>query len=172
MVCKRREEYRYIVQEVFDEYHQILGSEKLRTVLVEREHQVSTKFIASIMRETGLCSIRTNSKSDYIRLKDSKFPKGHICQNFKVKSPNQVWVIDVTCFKVKDKYFYICVILDLFSRKVIAYGVSKKSSTQLVTVTLKQAMSNRGSTHNLIFHSDRGSQYLSYVFQKLLREPA
>lgn len=61
LVCKRREEYRYIVQEVFDEYHQILGSEKLRTVLEERGHQVSTKFIASIMRGTGLCSIRTNS---------------------------------------------------------------------------------------------------------------
>ena len=127
--AKRREEYCHIVQEVFDEYHQILGPEKLRAVLVERGHQVSTKFIASIMRETGLCSIRTNSKADYIRLKDSEFPKNHICQSFKVKSPNQVWVSDVTCFKVKDKYFYICVILDLFSRKVIAYGISKKNST-------------------------------------------
>lgn len=168
--AKRREKYRHIVQEVFDEYHQILGPEKLRAVLVERGHQVSTKFIASIMRETGLCSIRTNSKADYIRLKDSEFPKNHICQSFKVKSPNQVWVSDVTCFKVKDKYFYICVILDLFSRKVIAYGISKKNSTQLVTSTFKQAVDCRDYLKSLVFHSDRGSQYLSYVFQKLLRE--
>lgn len=168
--AKRREEYRHIVQEVFDEYHQILGPEKLRAVLVERGHQVSTKFIASIMRETGFCSIRTNSKADYIQLKDSEFPKNHICQSFKVKSPNQVWVSDVTCFKVKDKYFYICVILDLFSRKVIAYGISKKNSTQLVTSTFKQAVACHDHLKSLVFHSDRGSQYLSYVFQKLLRE--
>lgn len=168
--AKRREKYRHIVQEVFDEYHQILGPEKLRTVLVEQGHQVSTKFISSIMKEAGLCSIRTNAKADYLRLKASEFPKNHICQSFKVKSPNQVWVSDVTCFKVKDKYFYICVILDLFSRKVIAYGISKKNSTQLVTSTFKQAVDCRDYLKSLVFHSDRGSQYLSYVFQKLLRE--
>ncbi|WP_455495537.1 IS3 family transposase [Gemmiger sp.] len=168
--AKRREEYRHIVQEVFDEYHQILGPEKLRAVLVERGHQVSTKFITSIMKEAGLCSIRTNAKADYLRLNASEFPKNQIQQKFKTQAPNQVWVSDVTCFKVKDKYFYICVILDLFSRKVVAYGISKKNSTQLVTSTFNQAVSNRGSTHNLIFHSDRGSQYMSYAFQRLLLE--
>ena len=168
--AKRREEYRHIVQEVFDEYHQILGPEKLRAVLVERGHQVSTKFIASIMKEARLCSIHTNAKANYLRLKTSEFPKNQIQQRFNTQAPNKVWVSDVTCFKVKDKYFYICVILDLFSRKVVTHGISKKNSTQLVTSTFKQAVSNRGSTHNLIFHSDRGSQYLSYAFQKLLRE--
>lgn len=168
--AKRREEYRHIVQEVFDEYHQILGPEKLPAVLVERDCQVSTKFIASIMKEGGLCSIRTNAKADYLRLKASEFPKNQIQQKFKTQASNQVWVSDVTCFKIKDKYFYIRVILDLFSRKVVAHGISKKNSTQLVTATFNQAVSNRGSTHSLVFHSDRGSQYLSYAFQRFLRE--
>lgn len=98
--AKRREEYRCIVQEVFDEYHQILGPEKLRAVLVERGHKVSTKFVASIMRETGLRSIRTNAKADYLRLKNSEFPNNQIQQRFKAQTPNQIWVSDVTCFKV------------------------------------------------------------------------
>lgn len=168
--AKRREEYRCIVQEVFDEYHQILGPEKLRAVLVERGHKVSTKFVASIMRETGLRSIRTNAKADYLRLKNSEFPNNQIQQRFKAQTPNQIWVSDVTCFKVKSNYFYICVILDLFSRKVIAHAISKKNSTQLVTSTFKQAIACRDHVKSLIFHSDRGSQYLSFAFQKLLRE--
>ena len=61
------------------------------------------------MKEAGLCSIRTNAKADYLRLNASEFPKNQIQQKFKTQAPNQVWVSDVTCFKVKDKYFYICV---------------------------------------------------------------
>lgn len=61
-------------------------------------------------------------------------------------------------------------ILDLFSRKVIAHAISKKNSTQLVTSTFKQAIACRDHVKSLIFHSDRGSQYLSFAFQKLLRE--
>ena len=61
-------------------------------------------------------------------------------------------------------------ILDLFSRKVVAYTISKKNSTRLVTSTFKQAVIERSCSHSLIFHSDRGSQYLSHTFQQLLRQ--
>lgn len=168
--AKRHEKYRHIVQEVFDEYHQILGAEKIRAVLVERGHQVSTKFIASIMHECGLSSVRTTARSDYLRLNALETPKNRIRQSFTAHSPNQIWVSDVTCFKIKDKYYYICVILDLFSRKVVAHTISKKNSTRLVTSAFKQANIERGRSHNLVFHSDRGSQYLSHTFQQLLQE--
>ena len=168
--AKRREKYRQIVQEVFDEYHQVLGSEKIRAILVERGHKVSAKFIASIMRECGLYSIRATAKSDYLRLNALESPKNRIMQSFTAHSPNQIWVSDVTCFKIKDKYYYISVILDLFSRKVVAYTISKKNSTRLVTSTFKQAVIERSCSHSLIFHSDRGSQYLSHTFQQLLRQ--
>lgn len=131
---------------------------------------MSTKFIASIMKETGLYSIRTNAKADYLRMKSSEFPNNQIQQRFRAQMPNQIWVSDVTCFKVKGSYLYICVILDLFSRKVIAHAISKKNSTQLVTSTFKRAISCRDYVENIIFHSDRGSQYLSFAFQKLLRK--
>lgn len=168
--AKRREKYRQIVQEVFDEYHQVLGSEKIRAILVERGHKVSAKFIASIMRECGLYSIRATAKSDYLRLNALESPKNRIMQSFTAHSPSQIWVSDVTCFKIKDKYYYISVILDLFSRKVVAYTISKKNSTRLVTSTFKQAVIERSCSHSLIFHSDRGSQYLSHTFQQLLRQ--
>ena len=117
--AKQREKYRQIVQEVFDEYYQVLGSEKIRAILVERGHQVSAKFIVSIMRRYGLYSIRAAAKSDYLRLNALEFSKNRINQNLTAHFPNQIWISDITCFKIKDKYYYICVILDLFSHKVV-----------------------------------------------------
>ena len=66
----------------------------------------------------------------------------------------------------QENYYYICVI-DLFSCKVIAIQFSK-NSTRLVTSTFKQVVIERSYSHSLIFHSDRGFQYLSHTFQQLL----
>lgn len=64
---------------------------------------------------------------------------------------------------------YICVILDLFSRKVVAHRVSPKNSTYLVTSTFRQVYRNRNEPQQLMFHSDQGPQYTSNTFRKLLR---
>ena len=167
---KRREEYRVLVQEVFDEYRQVLGAEKIRAILVQRGHKVSTAYVASLLRDMGLASVRTSAKHDYRKIQELEKKKNILQQQFKADRPNQIWVSDVTCFKLKDRYFYICAILDLFSRKVIAYKISKKNSTQLITTTFKMAWNHRNPETGLIFHSDRGSQYTAYQFQQLLHE--
>lgn len=64
---------------------------------------------------------------------------------------------------------YLCVIIDLFSRRVVGCRVSKKSSTHLVTATFKKAFEDRGRPADLTFHSDRGGQYISDTFMELLR---
>lgn len=71
--------------------------------------------------------------------------------------------------RVGERHFYICVILDLFSRKVIAHKISPKNSTQLVSSTLKQAIAEREVKAGLIFHSDRGTQYASHSFCSMLK---
>lgn len=167
---KRREEYRVLVQEVFDEYRQVLGADKIRAILVQRGHKVSTEYVASLLRDMGLVSVRTSAKRDYRKVQELEKKKNILQQQFKADRPNQIWVSDVTCFKLKDCYFYICVILDLFSRKVIAHKISKKNSTQLITATFKMAWNHRNPETDLIFHSDRGSQYTAYQFQQLLHE--
>lgn len=167
---KRRDEYRILIREVFEEYHQVLGAEKIRTILIQRGYQVSTKFVANLMREMGLISVRTTAKQDYLKFREPEKKKNVLRQQFHAGKPNQIWVSDVTCFKLEDHYLYTCVILDLFSRKVIAYKISKKNSTQLITSTFKMAWEQRSPEAGLIFHSDRGSQYTSHRFQQLLHE--
>ena len=167
---KRREEYCILIREVFDEYRQVLGAEKIRTILVQRGYQVSTEYVARLMKEMGLASIRSTAKQDYIKLNAPEKKRNILRQKFQADRPNQIWVSDVTCFKLGERYLYTCVILDLFSRKIVAYNVSKKNSTQLVTSTFKTAWEQRSPNAGLIFHSDRGAQYTSHRFRQLLHE--
>lgn len=95
---KRREEYRVLVQEVFDEYRQVLGAEKIRAILVQRGHKVSTAYVASLLRDMGLASVRTSAKHDYRKIQELEKKKNILQQQFKADRPNQIWVSDVTCF--------------------------------------------------------------------------
>lgn len=169
---KRREEFRILIREVFDEYRQVLGAEKIRMILMQRGHQVSTKFVADLMREMGLSSVRSTAKQDYLKLREPEKKKNILRQQFSADKPNQVWVSDVTCFKLGGQYLYTCVILDLFSHRVIAHKVSRKNSTQLITATFKMACELRRPEAGFIFHSDRGAQYTSHRFQQLFHEQA
>ena len=121
------------------------------------------------MREMGLQSVSIYSKRDYQKSERLAKKQNMLQQQFKVDEPNRVWVSDITCFKVNGKYLYICVILDLFSRKVVAHRVSPKNSTYLVTSTFRQVYRNRNEPQQLMFHSDQGPQYTSNTFRKLLR---
>ena len=120
------------------------------------------------MQKMGLHSVRTTAKHDYVK-NNAKPQKENVlkCQ-FNAERPDQVWVSDVSCFKLHNRYYYLCVILDLFSRKVVAHRISKKNSTQLVTWAFKNASAERKPAPGLVFHSDRGTLYTSHAFQKLL----
>lgn len=92
----------------------------------------------------------------------------HLRQEFKQSAPNLVWVSDITYIKVGYKWHYLCVIIDLFSRKVIAWNISAKPDAELVIATFKKAYASRREPFGLMFHSDRGTQYTASTFRKLL----
>lgn len=169
---KRWEDLRVAVREAFDEYNQMFGAGIIRTTLTGQGYQTSEKMVTELMREMGLCSIRTSAKRNYnIQTKLGRKTKGNILnRKFNESKPNKVWVSYITCFKMKNKYYFICIILDLFSRKIIAQHVSKGNSTQLVTITFRKAIKERQPSNSLIFHSDRGAPYVSNTFRKLLQE--
>lgn len=166
--AKRREQLRELVNDIFHEYQQIPGSGKIVAILRERSYITTRNLVAELMSELDIQSVSSTSKKNY-----QKWQKGEnkniLQQQFHPDTPNSVWVSDITVFKFRDCYYYIYAILDLFARKVIAYRVSKKNSTQLVTFTFRQAYSERAPEPGLIFHSDRGSQYTSFSFEKLLQ---
>ena len=165
----RRNELSEKIKEVYEKSNQIYGAKKIRAVLVEQGIIVSDKMVSELLHEMNLTSIRLGAKKNYFQICQEK-RKDELKMNFTVAAPNLAWVSDVTYFKIKGQFMYVCVILDLYSRKAIAYKISEKHSTQLITRTFKAAYSNRKPNENLIFHSDRGSQYTAYAFQELLKK--
>lgn len=166
---KRRAEMKEYIKEIFDKSQQRFGANKIAAVLSTQGIPVSPKYVRDLMQEVGLQSIACYSKRDYQKEKRLAKKQNVLQRQFKADEPNRVWVSDVTCFKINDKYLYVCVILDLFSRKVVAYRVSPKNSTYLITSTFRQAYQNRNAPQSLMFHSDQGAQYTSKTFCKLLR---
>ncbi len=157
--AKRKEELRIRIQEIYDENRQIFGADKIATIMKNEGIAVSTEMVRKLMREMGIGSVRQSAKKLYED--ECKKHKNYVNQQFDTHAPNEVWVSDVTYFKFNEKAYYICVVIDLFSRKVISYKVGKKNSTQLVTSTLKMAYENRKPNSSLIYHTDRGFNFCS-----------
>ena len=88
-----------------------------------------------------------------------------LLRNFKTDKPNAAWVGDVTEFKLSGNPFYLCVIIDLYSRKIIAHRVSPQNNTSLVANTSKDAVASWPNCNNVIFHSDRGANYASFQYR-------
>ena len=156
------------VKQIFDDSEQRYGADKIRAVLAENGLRISTKRVLSIMQELDLHSIRTDAKKVYKNQMRKKQNLLH--RKFTADHPNQVWVSDITYFKIKNAWVYLCAIINLFSRKVVGYRVSRAASTRLVTTTFRNAYEERGNPQNLTFHSDRGGQYISAAFSKLLQQ--
>ena len=155
------------IKQIYEDSNQIFGSKKIQAILSAQGEKTSVKMVSDLMQEMNLFSIRASAKKNYDRNYEKK--KDILKMDFSVKAPNEVWVSDVTYFKLDKKFHYICVILDLYSRKVIAYKISSKHSAQLITSTFKLAYTSRQPQEGMVFHSDRGTQYTSYTFQKLLK---
>ena len=157
------------VQEIFDSSNQTYGVKRVHAALAQQGIRISNKRLGKLMREMGLECVRTDAKAQYI-LREKRIKANLVRRNFSVNRPNEIWVSDFTAFKVKRNWLYLCVIMDLYSRMVVGYNISRNASTQLLTRTFKEAYHTRGKPVNLMFHSDQGSQFTSKAFTNLLVE--
>lgn len=165
--AKRKEELRLEIQKIYDDSNQIFGSKKIFAILKERGFHTSVETVRMLMVEIGISSIRNGAKSDYD--KGLRQCKNYLNQQFDTTRPDKVWVSDVTYFRWEEKEYYICAIIDLYARRVLAYKIGKSNSTQLVHSTFKLAYSQLKPTLPLTFHTDRGSNYRSYAMCQYLK---
>jgi len=90
-------------------------------------------------------------------------------RKFNAENPNKAWASDITYVWTVEGWLYLSVILDLYSRRIVGWAVSNRINKQLVEGALRMAICRRRPEPGAIFHSDRGSQYCSLDFQKLLK---
>ena len=145
------------------------GSPRVHLAIGEK-HQCGRHRIARVMRENG---IQAKPTKRFRRTTDSnhgfKVAANLLNRCFHAAEPDRVWVSDITCLWTREGWLYLAVTLDLFSRKVVGWATSRHIDTDLVLCSLRSALQTRRPRAGLIHHSDRGSQYASKEFQRVLR---
>jgi putative transposase len=162
---------RPLVLEVFNKSEKRFGARRIAQILRKDGHVVSEKRVSSLMKELNIkpyLAKRRRVKKKY-EANNSVYLENLVKGNFKRDNPNEVWVGDITQITIKENFYYICVIIDLFSRKIISHVVSYRNSENLVCNTLNKAFEARGDPKDLTFHSDRGPQYTSFKYKELLK---
>ncbi len=157
-----------IIEEIYHSSKQTYGAARVYAVLKDRGYQISEATVAKVMQRNGWFSVRGGAKKLH---EASKARKENILnQEFMVSAPNEVWVSDVTIYELKNIKYYICVVLDLYARKVISHTIGLNNSTQLTKRALNVAYYERMPKAGLILHTDQGTNYTSAAFQKRAKE--
>jgi len=161
-----------LIKEIFDASRQNYGSPRVKLELEKREVAVSKSTVARRMKVKGITPPR---KKKYKKTTDStysyKISPNILNREFKVKTPGKVWVSDITYIVLKDSFVYLTTVIDLADRSVVGWNLSHNMTDLDTTIAaFNKALKNWKIEPGLIFHSDRGSQYASDDFRKLISD--
>lgn len=168
----RRKELTPSVKEVFDESHGTFGAGQIAAALKLKGINAGVHVVSKIMADCGLESSRNEAAKKYKQERRSRKNELKELENsFTAARPNSIWVCDVTELKYAKGHYkiYLCVIIDIFARKVVAYKFGKFNNTHLVKETFLKAYDERKPNNGLVFHSDRGSPNISRRFYNCLK---
>ncbi len=146
------------------------GSPNILNDLRDWNYRTSRKRVARLMREAGLRSKTVRKFKVTTQSKHSLSVVDNLLnRKFKVSVPNNVWVSDITYIWTREGWQYLCVVLDLFNRKVVGWSIGRRLTAELAVDALTKAVLRRCPPKGLMFHSDRGVQYCSKVFRRELK---
>jgi putative transposase len=146
------------------------GARRMIDDVRDAGHVCGRERVARLMRQEGL---RARPRRRARPADSGERPLHQLAPNvldrqFSATAPNQKWVADLTYLWTTEGWLFVAVVLDLFSRRVVGWAMHATMTAQLVTDALTMALWRRGSIDALLHHSDRGSQYSSESFQRLL----
>ena len=164
---KREQGVKSRIKEIYEQSHQNYGAPKITKELQKSGEIIAERTVGKYMKELGI-------KAQYIKpytitTKDSDFSSKLINildEQFNPDAPNAVWCTDITYIWTINGFVYLTSIMDLFSRKIIAWTLSKTLNVACVVDTINKATSAREMANPVIIHSDRGSQYVSNEYRK------
>jgi putative transposase len=171
-----RQELVGAIEEVHAEVKHRYGSPRMTAELNARGYACSENTVAELMREHG---IRAKAPKRFVRTTDSnhRLPVAAnlLDRNFEPDGPNQVWCADITYIPTREGWLYLAVVEDLFSRMIVGWSMDESMESRLVVDALSMALARRAtlkgsSSSALLAHSDRGSQYASEHYQRILAE--
>lgn len=145
------------------------GSPRIHAALHARGQRVGAKRVARLMRDGA---IRAKMVKKWRATTDSAHQHpvapNTLNRQFAVAAPNRVWAGDITYVWTAEGWLYLAVVLDLYSRRVIAWGMGSRLTQELATDALTMALGHRQPAAGLLHHTDRGSQYAATAYRELL----
>ncbi len=141
------------------------GSPRVTVALARRGYGVGHNRVARLMRENALgVRRRRRFRSTTDSNHSLSVAENLLNREFDVAEANRVWVSDLSYIATAEGWLYLCIIIDLYSRKVVGWSMSTRMKSDLVMHAFMMACMRRKPPSGVIFHSDRGSQYCSDAF--------
>jgi putative transposase len=158
------------IKVIHGQKRKIYGSPRIHRELKDKGLSYSRNRVARIMKLEG---IRAVVPRKFKATTDSKHnlpvAPNLLNQNFDIKEPNKVWLADITYISTLEGWLYLAAVMDLGCRRIKGWAMSNRITKELALDALRMAICNNRETTGIIHHSDRGSQYASLEYQKLIK---
>ena len=155
------------IKGVFEKNKGRYGSPRIHAELKKQQIACSLGRVKRLMRREGLYAVsgkKDRSKHERCNLETRNL----LLEKERPSAVNQVWHVDITYIATAEGWLYLAGVIDGFSKRMVGYAMADNMKTDLVLQALRSATTRRKPTAGLIHHSDRGSQYTSYAYQREL----
>ena len=166
---QRREVLKAEIEAIHQEFKERYGSPRIHEELQARGQHCCVNSVAKLMRRHGIAAkskrkFRCTTDSNH----DLPVADNVLDRQFEPVAVNQAWVADITYIPTGEGWLYLAAVEDLYSRQIVGWSMSERVTSRLAVDALEMAVSRRLPGAGLVAHSDRGSQYASDHYQRLL----
>lgn len=148
---------------------QLCGAERLQHDLAKYGVKVGICRIKRIRKKLGIgCKQKRKFKATTYSKHGLPVAENLLNQQFQVRAPNKVWVSDITYVSTDEGWLYLAGHKDLFTHEIVGYAMGERMTQHLISESLFRAVEAKRPAQGLMHHSDRGSQYCSYQYRRLL----
>ena len=166
-----RNQCELLVKAAHSETKERYGVERLQAHLNEQGHHISPYMVRSIKEEHDIKCRRHKRFKITTDSNHNKLVYPYVLnQQFDASRPNESWVSDITYIWTTEGWLYLAGVKDLYTKELVGYAINKRMTADLVCKALNMAIKNKRPSQGLIVHSDRGSQYCSHAYHKIIKQ--
>jgi len=160
-----------LIRQAWADSGRVYGYRKLADDLRDQGERVSENRVARLASLAGIAAqVGYGRRPGRYGGKPAVVAENKLEQRFRTPEPDQVWVTDITYIKTHEGWLYLCVVIDLFSRRVVGWSAQSRMTTDLTLQALLMAVWRRKPAGRVTVHSDQGSQFTSREWQSFLRQ--
>jgi putative transposase len=159
------------IREIHAENRSVYGSPRIHAELVLGDgERIGRKRVERLMRQAGICGLVAKKRGKTtIRVPGVRVCDDLVARAFLAAAVDRLWVADITYLRTWEGWLYLVAVQDIFSRRIVGWSMADHMRTELVSDALQMALARRRPSPGLVWHSDRGSQFISLAFGQQAR---